>query len=141
MYIDYQINSFVTMYILLVLFIVVGLLVGIAQIKQKSDFWNRQINPIKGFGTYLEEFAQKELLHRPPEPSERQIYPEVEQSRLANWDSTLRSSIKHMMLHEISTRELSSVNRQLFLEYLARHDGIIGEAAIDLQEDIVKQEA
>jgi len=80
-------------------------------------------------------------LYRPPEPSERQIYPEVEQSRLANWDGALRSSIKHKMLHEISTRELSSDNRQLLLEYLARHDGIIGEAAIDLQEDIVKQEA
>jgi len=41
MYIDYQFNSFVAMYIILVLFIVVGLLVGIAQIMQKSDFWNR----------------------------------------------------------------------------------------------------
>lgn len=138
---DFISNLFFIMYILLLLFFVSGIGAGIVQIVRKRDFWNRQIDPIRGFETYLEKFVEKREKERPQKSSGRQFYPEVELQLISNWEENFFSSIKQEILYEIYSRELTTDDREIFLESLVRRDDIIGQAAIDVQDDFVMQES
>ncbi len=137
---DFNPTMFFGLYVLFLLYLTAGFGIGIVQIVRKRSFWNGQINPVRGIEINLEGFVQKKLKERPAELYEPKFYPEVEQNIRSNWELAFQSALNQAVMNEIYSRELSSDDRQLLLEHLARRDDMIGQTAIEIQKDFAMRE-
>ncbi|MGY5875771.1 MAG: hypothetical protein RTU30_08495 [Candidatus Thorarchaeota archaeon] len=138
---DFVPTILLAMLIFLFLFLISGFVIGIVRIVGKSSFWDAQLNPVKGIEADLERSVQENERYRPQESSARQFYPEVELNIRTNWERAIHSSLNQQIIHEIYKRELTPDDSQLLLEYLARHEDIIGQTAREIQRDIAMCES
>ncbi len=116
--------------------IIIGLPSGIGRALWNRSFWIEQLNPIEGIQANLEKYMAAQLKNRPKAKPSRSWYLEVDMNVYTNYDTMMKTSLRHRLVELIVKRELSPDGRTILLEYLTRRDDLIGQVAREVQRGI-----